>query len=67
MKVIAKETNSLYGINLKSQFSHIVYTRGSPDGRDGWSSRDTWANSSYFLYVVLGSIYKTFSSLQHIL
>jgi hypothetical protein len=33
----------------------------------GWSSRDMWADSLYFLYVVLGSICKTFASFQHIL
>jgi hypothetical protein len=32
----------------------------------GWSSRDMWADSLYFLYVVLGSICKTFASFQHI-
>jgi hypothetical protein len=33
----------------------------------GWSSRDMWVDSLYFLYVVFGSICKTFASLQHIL
>jgi hypothetical protein len=33
----------------------------------GWSSRDMWEDSLYFLYVVLGSICKTFASFQHIL
>jgi hypothetical protein len=31
----------------------------------GWSSRDMWVDSLYFLYVVLGSICQTFASLQH--
>jgi hypothetical protein len=26
IKVITKETNSLYGTNIKTQFSHIIYT-----------------------------------------
>jgi hypothetical protein len=30
----------------------------------GWSSRDMWADSLYFLYVVLGPICKTFASFQ---
>jgi hypothetical protein len=33
----------------------------------GWCSRDMWADSLYFLYVVFGSICKTFASFQHIL
>jgi hypothetical protein len=33
----------------------------------GWSSRDMWTDSLYFLYVVLDSICKTFSSFQHTL
>jgi hypothetical protein len=33
----------------------------------GWSSRHMWADSKYFLYVVLGSICNTFASFQHIL
>jgi hypothetical protein len=33
----------------------------------GWSSRDMWSESLYFLYVLFGSICKTFASLQHIL
>jgi hypothetical protein len=47
---------------------------GSPDGRHiqtrlliGWSSRDMWVDSLYFLYVVFGSIDKNFPSFQHIL
>jgi hypothetical protein len=32
----------------------------------GWSSRDMWADSLYFLYMVLGSLCKTFASFQHI-
>jgi hypothetical protein len=32
-----------------------------------WSSRDMWADSLYFLYVVLGSICKTLASFQYIL
>jgi hypothetical protein len=32
-----------------------------------WSTRDMWADSLYFLYVVFGSICKTFASFQHIL
>jgi hypothetical protein len=31
----------------------------------GWSVRDVWADSLYFLYVVFGSICKTISSFQH--
>jgi hypothetical protein len=30
----------------------------------GWSTRDMWADSFYFLYVVFGWICKTFSSFQ---
>jgi hypothetical protein len=33
----------------------------------GWSTGDMWADSLYFLYVLFGSICKTFSSFQHIL
>jgi hypothetical protein len=33
----------------------------------GWSTRDTWADSFYFLYAVFSSIRKTFASLQHTL
>jgi hypothetical protein len=32
-----------------------------------WSSRDMWVDSLYFLYVVFGSICKTFASFQDIL
>jgi hypothetical protein len=38
--------------------------------RQGWLINyllDVWANSSYFLYVVFGSICKAFASFQHIL
>jgi hypothetical protein len=45
IEVITKETNSLYVTNIKTQFSHIIHTRGncsfltpaangSLDGRD---------------------------------
>jgi hypothetical protein len=33
----------------------------------GWSIRDIWADSLYFLHMVFGSICKTFVSFQHIL
>jgi hypothetical protein len=33
----------------------------------GWSSRDMWAYSLYFMCVVFGSICKTFASFQHFL
>jgi hypothetical protein len=33
----------------------------------GWSTRDMWAGSLYFLHVVFGSICKPFASFQHIL
>jgi hypothetical protein len=29
IEVITKETNSLYGTNIKTQFSHIIYIGGS--------------------------------------
>jgi hypothetical protein len=33
----------------------------------GWFSRDMWADSLYFLHVVLGSVCETLPSFQHIL
>jgi hypothetical protein len=32
----------------------------------GWYVRDMWADLLYFLYVVFGSVCKTFASFQHI-
>jgi hypothetical protein len=32
----------------------------------GWSIRDMWADSLYFLHVVFGPICKNFASFQHI-
>jgi hypothetical protein len=83
IKVISGEINSLSGTNIKntnfliqstldgvvcSVITAVQMGEMSKLGcLIGWSIRDMWADSLYFLFVMFGSIYKTFASFQHIL